>query len=75
MGLPQKDVRCACGHVSQLTAARLLCVKCGKYVFYDAREQRRHRRNTFYVIAVMALGIGTLLYLFIEMVAVPFMPR
>lgn len=72
---PTKEIRCACGHVSRLTSAKMLCVNCGKYVFYDPREQRRHRQNTIYMLAIMALGIGMFLYFFIEIVAVPFMPR
>ena len=71
MSLAPKDVQCACGHITTLQTRKLLCIKCGKYVFYDSSEKRRHRLNTLYVITMLALAAGFVTYLFIEMIAEP----
>ncbi len=71
MPLSPKDIQCRCGHTSTLQSRKLLCIKCGKYVFYDSSERRRHRFNTIYVIAMLALAAGFVTYLFVEMIAEP----
>ena len=71
MPMPPKDITCKCGHVSTLQTHKLLCTKCGKYVFYNAQEKRRHTMNTFYVLAMFLLAFGILTYLFMEMIATP----
>ena len=71
MLLSPKDIHCPCGHTTTLRTPKLRCVKCGKYIFYDASEQKRHKMNTVYVITMLALAAGVVTYLFIEMVAAP----
>jgi hypothetical protein len=71
MSLAPKDVQCPCGHTTTLQTRKLLCIKCGKYVFYDLSEKRRHKMNTIYVITMLALAAGFVTYLFIEMVVTP----
>ena len=71
MLLPPKDVQCRCGHITTLQTRKLLCIKCGKYVFYDASEKRRYWINSIYVITMLALAAGFVTYLFIEMIAKP----
>jgi hypothetical protein len=71
MPLASKDVQCPCGHTTTLQSPKMLCIKCGKYVFYDASEKRRHKMNTLYVITMLALAAGFVTYLFIEMIATP----
>lgn len=75
MPLPSKDVVCKCGHTTTLTTRKLICVKCGKYVFYNDAEKRRHQMNAFYMIAMLALGIGIITYLFMEMIVTPLLGR
>jgi hypothetical protein len=71
MALPSKTIRCACGETLSMTTRKLMCTACGKYVFYDDNERRRHRRGLMYIVAMLALGMGFLTYLFIEMVVTP----
>jgi hypothetical protein len=71
MHLPPKEVLCKCGHVSSLETNKLLCIKCGKYVFYDSQEKRRHQAKTIYAVVMLALGLGFITYLFIEMIVTP----
>ena len=71
MPLPPKEVQCACGHVSSLKIKKLRCIKCGKFIFYDELEKRRHRNAQIYAVAMLAGAIGILTYLFIEMIVTP----
>jgi hypothetical protein len=71
MPLPPKEVTCACGHVSTLDRKKLLCIKCGKYIFYDEAEKRRHRLNTIYVVIMFAAAMGFITYIFLEMIVNP----
>ncbi|MGB5422847.1 MAG: hypothetical protein WBN03_11850 [Desulfobacterales bacterium] len=71
MPLPLKEIQCQCGHVTTLQSKKLRCIKCGKFVFYDEKEKRRHTTNQFYVVAMLALAIGIITYLFVEMIVEP----
>jgi fatty acid desaturase len=71
MQLTPKDVPCTCGHVTTLTTRKLMCIKCGKYVFYDEHERKAHRRLTLFVTAVLALALGFVAYFFVEMILEP----
>ena len=71
MRLPHKEVVCPCGHVSALETEKLLCIKCGKYVFYNLQEKRKHRTKTIYAVVMLALGLGFVTYLFLEMIVTP----
>ena len=74
MTLPLKTIRCACGETVSMTTRKQMCVACGKYVFYDEEERRRHRRGLVYIAAMLALGLGCVAYLFIELVVAPLFP-
>jgi hypothetical protein len=71
MQLTPKDVACTCGHITNLTTKKLLCIKCGKYVFYDEHEKRSHRRQTLYAASVIVLALGVVVYFFVELVLNP----
>ncbi|MBI5579112.1 MAG: hypothetical protein HY895_08155 [Deltaproteobacteria bacterium] len=71
MQLKPKDVACACGHITSLTTRKLLCIKCGKYVFYDESEKKLHRRQSLYVAAIIVLALSFAAYFFVEMVLGP----
>ena len=75
MQLRSKQVQCSCGHTSDLTTKKLLCIKCGKYVFYSQDEKRAHQRQQVYVAIIFASGLGLFAYFFVEMVLIPFFPR
>jgi hypothetical protein len=66
-----KEITCACGHASTLTSRRLLCIKCGQYVFYDEKERRSYRYQSWYVTAMIVSALGLMVYLFVEMVLKP----
>ena len=71
MPMPPKDITCKCGHISTLQTAKLLCIKCGKYVFYNDKERRRHQMATYYTVALFLMAFGFLAYLFMEMIVTP----
>lgn len=71
MLLTPKDVTCSCGHITRLENRKLLCIKCGKYVFYNEQEKKAYRRQSLYIVAVTALSLGFIVYFFVEMVMGP----
>jgi len=75
MQLTSKQVQCSCGHTSELTNKKLLCIKCGQYVFYSQDDKRSYQRQKIYVTIIFASGLGLFAYFFVEMVLIPFFPR
>jgi hypothetical protein len=75
MQLTPKKVQCSCGHTSELTTKRLLCIKCGQQVFYSQDEKRSSQRHNLYVAIIVTSGLGLFAYFFVEMVLIPFFPR
>lgn len=71
MPLPPKDVRCRCGHVSSVSLRKMRCIKCGKFIFYNAEEERRHKTAQFYTVVMLAAAVGIITYLFVEMIVDP----
>ncbi len=71
MQLDPKDVTCSCGHVTSLANRKLMCIKCGKYIFYNEEEKKAHRRLTTFVTLVIVLALGFVAYFFVEMVLGP----
>jgi hypothetical protein len=71
MQFQPKDVICSCGHITNLTTRKLLCIKCGKYVFYNEQERKTHRRQTIYFTVVIVMALGFVTYFFVEMVLGP----
>ena len=75
MQLTSKQVQCSCGHTSELTSNKLLCIKCGQYVFYTHDEKRSYQRHKIYVAIVFVSGLALFAYFVVEMVLIPFFPR
>lgn len=71
MPLPSKEIQCQCGHFMTLQSKKLRCIKCGKFLFYDENEKRRHTTNQIYFVAMLASAIGIITYLFVEMIVRP----
>jgi len=69
--LPSKDVVCDCGHAFTIETKKIMCIKCGKYVFYNAEERRKHKTNTVYIVLAIASALGLITYFFIELIATP----
>jgi hypothetical protein len=71
--LPPKQVQCKCGHVFTIDQKRKWCEKCAKPVFYDQKEKRSYQIYTLAVYGSI-LGVVTFLtYIFIEMIAKPWL--
>jgi hypothetical protein len=71
MPLLSKEIQCPCGHVMTLQSKKLRCIKCGKFLFYDEKEKRRHTTNQLYIVAMLVSAIGIITYLFVEMIVRP----
>ena len=68
MALQRKQVTCECGNTIEIDMRRDWCDKCGKPVYYHEKERHSHKINQIYVLVSFLLGIGFLVYLFVETV-------
>jgi len=71
--LTPKQVTCRCGHSFTTDRYRSWCEKCCDAVYYHAKDKNRHRNNSVYVVAVVLAVITFLTYVFIELIATPFL--
>ena len=70
-----REISCTCGRKMTLSTPKLRCEHCGRNIFYDEKERRRHRNSVAVTTLLMISAFGLVVYLFIEMIAVPFFPR
>ena len=75
MPLKKKTVTCQCGATYEIDKPSHWCTACGRQIFYSENAQRRHRWNTYLVWGGLLSAIGFLVYIFIEMIAVPLLGR
>jgi len=68
---PSKTKTCSCGNTVTVNRFRTWCEKCGQAVYYEDKDQRRHKINTIYVGAMIVMVLGFLTYVFIELIAEP----
>ena len=71
MPLETRSVTCQCGAEYRIRKPVHYCTACGQTVFYSDRHRRKHRLNNYYVYVAVALVIGFVVYIFIEMIADP----
>ena len=71
MSLEAKELTCQCGHSFIAEKEKTWCEKCARPVFYHKKDQRRNTLNQYYAVAMAAIVITFLTYLFIEMIASP----
>ncbi|HDI59706.1 MAG TPA: hypothetical protein ENF48_05005 [Desulfobacteraceae bacterium] len=75
MPLEKKTVTCQCGATYQIDKPSHWCTACGRQIFYSEGARRRHRWDTYYVWGALLSVIAFLVYIFIEMIAVPLVGR
>jgi hypothetical protein len=71
MALEPKTVTCQCGAEYRIRRPVHYCTACGRAVFYSEGYRRRDRLNNYYVYLAVAVVIGFVVYIFIEMIADP----
>lgn len=71
MEFPPKDVQCKCGNQLTVDSVRTWCEKCGKPVYYNPKDQNKHKLNNYYISILILAAIAFLGYIFMEMIAVP----
>jgi len=69
--LAPKTVECKCGHAFETNLHKSWCEKCCSPVFYHAKDQRRHKWSSYYMMTVMATVLLFVTYLFVELIAKP----
>ena len=70
--LVPKEIECShCGHTFVSDRNKTWCEKCCRAVFYNAKDQKRNKLFSIYLVAAI-LGLVTLMtYIVIELVVVP----
>ena len=75
MALKKKTVTCHCGATYEIDKPFHWCTACGRQVFYSEGARRRQHWNTYYVWGALLSVIAFVVYIFIEMIAVPLLGR
>ena len=71
MSFALKEVKCDCGEIIALRQKKKWCDKCGRPVFYDPKEARKYKFNSFYIIILIVSVFTFLTYVFLELIAAP----
>jgi predicted nucleic acid-binding Zn ribbon protein len=69
MSLPEKEIECVCGNVMMADSFRVWCRKCGKPVYYEKKDQTRHKLNSIYMFLAFIGSITFLVYAYLELIA------
>jgi hypothetical protein len=65
------ELKCKCGAVIHTAKKKDWCDKCGKLVFKNPEAQRQHKFNQLYIMGAVAVGLGSLVYFFMELILKP----
>ncbi len=65
--LEPKTVECQCGNRIEMTQESDWCTKCVHKVFYDEKDQRRHRWDTLYMYGAILAVVSLLTYIFVAL--------
>ena len=71
--LAPKTVNCRCGHSFTSDRYRSWCEKCCDAVYYDEKDKNKYRNQNIYVVGIILAVITFLTYIFIELIANPFL--
>lgn len=69
--LPPKPVQCMCGRETVLEQESDWCMGCARKIFYEEKDQRRHKFHNLYIYGVMIAVITFLAYVFLELIVRP----
>jgi DNA-directed RNA polymerase subunit RPC12/RpoP len=65
MTLEAKEITCGhCGNPMTIDEEKDYCKKCGRRIFYDPKDQQRHKWNTYFIWSAIfsVLGLGVILF-------------
>jgi len=69
--MASQELTCSCGHSFASEKERDYCAKCGRKVFLDPVEGRKHRLNNYYMGTLIVAVLAFVAFIFVEVVAVP----
>ncbi len=64
-------LKCDCGHLFRSEKERDYCSKCGRKVFLDPVEGRKHKLNNYYIGTLVVAVLAFISFVFVELVAIP----
>ena len=67
------QLTCDCGYTLSSEKTEDYCDKCGKKIFLDPADKRKHKFNQLYIYAIIISVLIFVGFIFGEMVAVPLM--
>lgn len=73
MKLTPKTVTCRCGHSFTAERDRTWCEKCCDAVYYHEKDKNKFRFSNMYVVGIIVAVMTFLTYIFIELIATPFL--
>lgn len=71
--LAPKTVTCRCGHSFTTDRNRSWCEKCCDAVYYHEKDKNKFRNQQIYVVGIILAVITFLTFVFIELIANPFL--
>jgi len=66
-----KEIHCRCGHAIEVSRKSDYCSKCGNKIYYDDKQNRKHRLNSYYMSALVLAVVTFVVYIYIELIATP----
>lgn len=73
MTYTSKEIACKCGNIVTVDRERVWCKNCAQPVYYHEGAQSKHKWNTVYVGAMIICTIFFLSYMFMELIAKPWL--
>lgn len=73
MTFEPRQKQCACGNSLTVDRKRVWCTQCGKPVYYHDKDQKKHTLNSLYMGALIVATVLFLVYMFIELIARPWL--
>ncbi len=73
MALSNKQLTCRCGHMFTTNRYRTWCEKCCDAVYYHEKHKNKFRFDNMYVIGIIVAVMTFLTYVFMELIASPFL--
>ena len=65
------ELTCECGYAFTSEKQMDYCGKCGRKVFLDPAEGRKHKINNFYMGTLIVAVLAFIAFIFVEVIAIP----
>ncbi len=70
---PPKEITCDCGRTQTISMEADWCEKCANRIFYHEKHKNRYKWHTYYMYGIIISVFTFLAYVFMELIAKPFL--